>query len=141
MIRATCLFLHFFYHSSTATPTPTSMNGKPKNSASKTTIVAVSCTLAAAVICAVTGFLWSRCKNRDKEVNKMLRDIPTQGNDLCPSCDFACADVQRNAEIDQPRIMYFPRGVRCRVEKNFPNLTAYHNYYYCFCYYYELFSL
>ena len=66
----------FFYHSSTATPTPTSMNGKPKNSASKTTIVAVSCTLAAAVICAVTAFVWIWCKNHDKEVNKMLRDIP-----------------------------------------------------------------
>ena len=113
------------------------MNRKPENSASQTTIVAVSCTLVAAVICVVTGFVWNRRKNRDKEVNNTLRDIPTQGNDLlCPSYDFACADVRRNAGIDQPRNMQFPQGVRCRVERNFPNLTYYYYYYY-----YDLFSL
>ena len=72
----------FFYHSSTATPTPTSMNGKPENSASKTTIVAVSCTLVAAVICVVTGFVWNRRKNRDKEVHTTLRDISTEDDGL-----------------------------------------------------------
>ena len=114
------------------------MNRKPENSASQTTIVAVSCTLVAAVICVVTGFVWNRRKNRDKEVNNTLRDIPTQGNDLlCPSYDFACADIRRNAGIDQPRNMQFPQGVRCRVERNFPNLTYY--YYYYYYYYYELF--
>ena len=72
----------FFYHSSTATPTPTSMNGKPENSASKTTIVAVSCTLVAAVICVVTGFVWNRRKNRDKEIHTTLRDISAEDDDL-----------------------------------------------------------
>ena len=72
----------FFYHSSTATPTPTSMNGKPENSASQTTVVAISCTLVAAVICVVTWFLWNRRKNRDKEVHNALRDISTEGDDL-----------------------------------------------------------
>ena len=70
------------------------MKREPENSASQTTIVAVSCTLVAAVICVVTGFVWNRRRNRDKEVNNALRDIPTQSNDLlCPSCDFACAGV------------------------------------------------
>ena len=116
-LRTTC----FFYNLSTATPTLTSVKREPENSASQTTIVAVSCTLAAAVICVVTVFVWSRRRNHDKEVNNTFRDIPTQSNDLlCPSCDFACAGIQRNAGIDQPRIMQFPKGVRCRVEKNFP---------------------
>ena len=111
----------FFYNLSTATPTLTSVKREPENSASQTTIVAVSCTLAAAVVCVVTVFVWSRRRNHDKEVNNTFRDIPTQSNDLlCPSCDFACAGIQRNAGIDQPRIMQFPKGVRCRVEKNFP---------------------
>ena len=137
--RCTVCYYIFFYHLSIVTPTPTPVNRKPENSASQTTIVAVSCTLVAAVICVVTGFVWNRRKNRDKEVNKTLRDIPTQGNDLlCPSYHFACVDVRRNAGIDQPRNMQFPQGVRCRVERNFPNLTYYYYYYY---YYYELFSL
>ena len=84
----------FFYNLSTATPTLTPVKREPENSASQTTIVAVSCTLAAVVICVVTGFVWNRRRNRDKEVNNALRDIPTQSNDLlCPSCDFACAGV------------------------------------------------
>ena len=56
--------------------------GAPENSASQITIVAVSCTLVAAVICVVTGFVWNRRKNCDKEVNDTLHDIRTQGNDL-----------------------------------------------------------
>nr|XP_058944467.1 fibroblast growth factor receptor 3-like isoform X1 [Pocillopora verrucosa] len=52
------------------TPTHTPVNRKPENSASQTTIVAVSCTLVAAVICVVTGFVWNRRKNRDKEGRK-----------------------------------------------------------------------
>ncbi|XP_066023963.1 cell adhesion molecule-related/down-regulated by oncogenes-like isoform X1 [Pocillopora verrucosa] len=65
-----------------ATPTPTSMNGKPENSASQTTVVAISCTLVAAVICVVTWFLWNRRKNCDKEVHNALRGISTEGDDL-----------------------------------------------------------
>ena len=76
-LRTTLLLPHFFYYLSTATPTPTHKNGEPENSASQTTIVAVSCTLVAVVICVVTGFVWNRRKNRDKEVNNTLRDIPT----------------------------------------------------------------
>ncbi|XP_066023936.1 fibroblast growth factor receptor 4-like isoform X2 [Pocillopora verrucosa] len=101
-----------------ATPTLTPVKREPENSASQTTIVAVSCTLAAAVICVVTVFVWNRRRNRDKEVNNTFRDIPTQSNDLlCPSCDFACAGVQRNAGIDQPRIMQFPKGGLNRAAK------------------------
>ena len=71
------LFVTTFFFIITATPTPTYKNGEPENSASQTTIVAVSCTLVAVVICVVTGFVWNRRKNRDKEVNNTLRDIPT----------------------------------------------------------------
>ncbi|CAH3103741.1 unnamed protein product [Pocillopora meandrina] len=53
-----------------ATPTLTHVKREPENSASQTTIVAVSCTLAAVVICVVTGFVWNRRRNRDKEGRK-----------------------------------------------------------------------
>ncbi|XP_058957571.2 fibroblast growth factor receptor 3-like isoform X2 [Pocillopora verrucosa] len=49
--------------------------GAPENSASQITIVAVSCTLVAAVICVVTGFVWNRRKNCDKEARKRTTKV------------------------------------------------------------------
>ncbi|XP_022808379.1 muscle, skeletal receptor tyrosine-protein kinase-like, partial [Stylophora pistillata] len=51
---------------SKATTTPTPVTERQlEDSASHTTIIAVSCVLIAALICVVIGFLWNRCKNRD----------------------------------------------------------------------------
>ncbi|XP_022808383.1 muscle, skeletal receptor tyrosine protein kinase-like, partial [Stylophora pistillata] len=51
---------------SKATTTPTPVTERQlEDSASHTTIIAVSCVLIAALICVVIGFLWNRCRNRD----------------------------------------------------------------------------
>ncbi|PFX11654.1 Tyrosine-protein kinase HCK [Stylophora pistillata] len=47
-------------------PAP-SETGKPENSASQTTTIAVPCTLVAALICVVFGIVWIRRRNLDKK--------------------------------------------------------------------------
>lgn len=87
---------------------PASKKGKPENSASQTTTIAVPCALVAALICVVIGFVWIRRRNRDKKGRKratmaylekdkhLLNGIQDLENDWSPNTQTIKNPEERN---------------------------------------------